>query len=170
MAIFLKTSSKYVLPLWLVTLAFLPVLSIYGRSLQTMVQSSISKEQLALIIFLIILSMIAAIVYDLVRCKQYSHLWHLAWFLPLFIVYPLMLPIVEERVHFIIFGLLGYLTVKVFNFRYALAICVLISAGDELLQWFLPDRVGDWHDVMINCIASISGAILSYVSNSRIVH
>ena len=76
-------------------------------------------------------------------------------------VYQLDIP--EERVHFLQYGLLGIL---VFMTRRsgswwelgALAgFVVLVGIGDELIQWWLPNRVGDLRDVAMNAGAGVLG-------------
>ena len=74
------------------------------------------------------------------------------------------MPIIEERFHFIIFGLFGYLSSTVFPVKITFSICISISVLDEALQWYLPDRVGDLFDVAVNTLASVAGASFSYIS------
>lgn len=73
------------------------------------------------------------------------------------------LPVAEERIHFLQYGLLGLLVVKTTRTRslaqlLAMAVFVVaIGCGDELIQWWLPNRVGDWRDVGINALAGSLG-------------
>lgn len=73
------------------------------------------------------------------------------------------LPVAEERIHFLQYGLLGLLVVKTTRTRslaqlLAMAVFVVaVGCGDELIQWWLPNRVGDWRDVGINALAGILG-------------
>lgn len=141
---------------WLATLLILPLLSIYGRPLQYWVADNIGYRVAAWIIGLSLLLAIGAILLWLWRSHKTLPLIHLSWFLPLFLVLPLALERVEERVHFLTFGAVGMLSFMLFAPRLALAICLIVSSGDELLQHFLPDRVGDWRDVGFNVLASCS--------------
>ena len=74
------------------------------------------------------------------------------------------MPVIEERVHFIVFGSFGFLSMLVFSPKIAISLCISVSVLDEGLQWFLPDRVGDWFDVSINSLASVAGATFSFIS------
>ncbi|MDX2470225.1 MAG: VanZ family protein [SAR324 cluster bacterium] len=67
-----------------------------------------------------------------------------------------------ERLHFIIFGLFGFFSARLFQPPYALGFCVTLGAGDELLQYFLPSRVGDLRDVGFNLVAASFGLLIFY--------
>ena len=54
-----------------------------------------------------------------------------------------------------------------FRPRVAFAICIIVSAADELLQYYLPDRVGDWFDVAMNALASVAAAIFIWLTIRR---
>lgn len=69
----------------------------------------------------------------------------------------------EERIHFLQYGLLGFLVYKGFervNTMKPILIggfIVTVGAVDEIIQWFLPNRVGDLRDVMFNSIGGLLG-------------
>ena len=71
-----------------------------------------------------------------------------------------------ERIHFVEYAFLGLLisrTVKVINLRgiiYAGSLVTLIGSVDEIIQWFLPNRVGDMRDVFMNSFGGLSGVWL----------
>lgn len=150
--------------LWIIVLLTIPLMSVFGRNIQQYVIENYSRQNITITIGVILALMCIKGSYWLIKNHAYSRLWHLLWFIPLFIIYPYTMPIIEERVHFIIFGLLGYLSSTLFPVRITFLICISISVLDEGLQWYLPDRVGDWHDISINLIASIAGAVFSYIS------
>lgn len=81
--------------------------------------------------------------------------------------YPFFFPLVEERVHFIVFGLFGFVSMVVFPPRVAWVVCLAMAGGDELLQWWLPDRVGDWRDVAVNSVAGVGGLMLAWSGRKR---
>ncbi len=87
--------------------------------------------------------------------------WHLLWLIPLYVIFPMSLPIVEERLHFILFGAFGFVSLRLWRLLPGLLVCCLAAGGDELLQWFLPSRVGDWRDVGFNLLACLGGAGLA---------
>lgn len=68
----------------------------------------------------------------------------------------------EERVHFIEYGLLGLMLVKALGGRLApgLVVVTAVGAGDELIQLFLPDRVGDVKDVLVNAGGGALGLLV----------
>ncbi|QFU74493.1 VanZ family protein [Halioglobus maricola] len=79
------------------------------------------------------------------------------------------LSIAEERMHFLQYGLLGVLVVATGRARtwgLWLAMLVFVAAVgalDELIQWWLPNRVGDWRDVAFNSAAGLLGTALGAV-------
>ena len=71
-----------------------------------------------------------------------------------------------ERIHFVEYAFLGLLisrTVKVIHLRvfiYQGFLVTLIGSVDEIIQWFLPNRVGDMRDVFMNSVGGFSGVWL----------
>jgi hypothetical protein len=149
---------------WLLLLTSVPLLSLYGRDLQQLVAQYYSSRQLGWLIgAMLLLLTLAALAY--LRHYNPTRGWrHALWIVPLFIIAPWFLSIVEERVHFILFGLFGFFTLLLFPARRAYALCLLLGVADESLQWALPDRVGDWRDVGLNLLAAWGGASLALVS------
>ena len=149
---------------WILSTSLIPLLSIYGRPLQRFLKENLTENQLTAIIGFILLSISIKAIYWLIKRHSFKRIWHLAWFLPLFVIAPYYMPIIEERVHFIVFGSFGFLSMMIFSPRIAISLCLSVSIMDEGLQWYLPDRVGDWYDVGINMIASIAGAVFAFIS------
>ena len=143
---------------WLSILVFIVLLSIYGRPLQYLIADSIGYTATAWILGLTMLAVLCFSLYSLTRFKFRLPWFHLVWFLPLFLMLPLLLDRVEERMHFLTFGVFGAVSILLFNPRPAFMVCIIGSAGDELLQFYLPDRVGDLRDVAANCLASLGAA------------
>lgn len=95
----------------------------------------------------------------------------LGWRIMLHVAIPLaiilaasaQLEIPEERFHFLQYGLLGVLVLKTCRVQDWAAIAtaavfvVLVGTGDELIQWALPNRVGDLRDVAMNTVAGVLG-------------
>ena len=75
----------------------------------------------------------------------------------------LSLDVWVERIHFIEYAVLGLLISRAVNVRTLHGIistcCLIILIGvvDEIIQWFLPNRVGDMRDVFMNAAAGRSG-------------
>jgi VanZ family protein len=73
-----------------------------------------------------------------------------------------------EAFHFIEYGLLAYLFHRVWRSRpdlssAAFAGCAALGVGvaDEWVQWFVPGRVGEMHDVWLNGVAICCGLLFS---------
>ena len=79
------------------------------------------------------------------------------------IVITQLLPNTTEWFHFILFGLFGLFTTRLWSAAAAVAICLAVSGGDELFQWVLPDRVGDLRDVAMNIAACLLGAAVALI-------
>ena len=81
----------------------------------------------------------------------------------------LQLELAEERVHIVLFGILGFLAYtdlrKQSNHTLLRAIlfCTFIATIDETVQYFLPYRVGDLRDVLFGGIGSIWGILIAWV-------
>ncbi len=65
-----------------------------------------------------------------------------------------------ERVHFVVFGLIAWLFLRVWRARLDASAIVapflaafVAGVGDEAFQWFLPARVGELADVALNAVA-----------------
>jgi len=75
----------------------------------------------------------------------------------------LSLDVWVERIHFIEYAVLGLLISRTVNVRilhgmiYTGCLVTLIGAVDEIIQWFLPNRVGDMRDVFMNSVGGLSG-------------
>jgi len=75
----------------------------------------------------------------------------------------LSLDVWVERIHFIEYAVLGLLISRAVNVRtlhwiiYTGCLVTLIGAVDEIIQWFLPNRVGDMRDVFMNSLGGLSG-------------
>lgn len=77
----------------------------------------------------------------------------------------IQLPI--ERIHFIEYGLLGWMTCwavesRKSRFFTALLFISLIGVLDEGIQWILPMRVFDWRDIWMNMIGGNLGLFLGF--------
>ena len=149
--------------LWLVVVTLIPLLSVFGRRLQHWSAENVGYHLIAWVIGLGLLIAIGLLVQQLWRRSNAIPYLHLGWFLPLFLVLPLMLERVEERLHFLTFGAFGALALMLFAPRTALVLCLAYSGGDELLQHYLPDRVGDWRDVGMNALASLAAALFTWL-------
>ena len=75
----------------------------------------------------------------------------------------LSLDVWVERIHFIEYAVLGLLISHKVDVRtlhgiiFTGCLVTLIGAVDEIIQWFLPNRVGDMRDVFMNSVGGLSG-------------
>lgn len=73
------------------------------------------------------------------------------------------LPVPEEKFHLVQYGILSFLVTQSlrgrspsFRARHALSFLIVCFAGtvDEVIQHYLPARVGDFRDVVINIVSA----------------
>lgn len=146
---------------WLICLVTIPTFSVYGRPLQRWVGAHLDASQLGWLVALTAAGLCALALARIARRLGPRAWWHLSWSVPLFVLLPLQLPIVVERVHFILFGIFGFLSVARFGLVRGTLMCALVGILDEGLQWYLPDRVGDLRDVGWNLLAGGGGVALA---------
>ncbi len=165
--LFILPHSKALLFGWFSLLVLIICLSVFGRSLQTSSKQWLPDSNLAAA-FIAVTSLLCVLSMHWASKKQVARIyWQLLWLIPLFVIYPLTLPIVEERLHFILFGSFGFASLLLFRPVWGLMVCCLMAGGDELLQWFLPTRVGDWRDVGFNLLAGLGGAAFALLVRYR---
>ena len=73
-----------------------------------------------------------------------------------------------ERFHFLQYGLIAFLFYRAWRPLQDAGVIVLpvlagliVSAAEEWLQWFIPNRVGEINDVLLNLVAIVCGLIFS---------
>ena len=126
--------------------------------------SFISKEILNLLSLVVSVSfflMLSIWIYK----KKYKVNQFLLIISPLILLtyFSLSLDVWVERIHFIEYGVLGLLISRAVNirtFKEIIATCCLITligVVDEIIQWYLPNRVGDIRDVTMNSFGGLSG-------------
>ena len=127
-------------------------------------RSFISKELLNLLSLVFSVSfflMLSVWIYN----KKYKVNQFLLIISPLLLLtyFSLSLDVWVERIHFIEYAVLGLLISRAVNVRTLHGIistcCLIILIGvvDEIIQWFLPNRVGDMRDVIMNSVGGLSG-------------
>ncbi len=149
--------------LWCVLIALIPLFSIYGRLLQSWSSQHFTRQQLGLLFAVVLVAMSLAAAVTLVRYRGWHYLWHMLWFAALFVVLPFYVSLAEERIHFILFGLFGFVSLLIYPGLTGFMLCMAVSGLDEGLQYALPDRVGDWRDVMFNLLASTGGGLFALI-------
>lgn len=73
-----------------------------------------------------------------------------------------------ERVHFVEYGLIVFLYYRAWRPAGDLSILILpvllafmVGTLDEWLQWFIPVRVGELHDVLLNLVSIVCGLVFA---------
>ncbi len=153
---------KVLLLTWLLSLFSIPLFSFYGRPLQLHIMNRFSPEELSLWLGLFFGTVLTVMFLALLREAKSPYVYHFAWVVPLLILLYFSLPFVE-KIHIVLFGLFGFLTQKLFCRKTAVAACVSISFLDELFQYFLADRVGDWRDVGLNVFSAFLGMLFALI-------
>ncbi len=82
-----------------------------------------------------------------------------------------ILKIPEERIHLLEYGLLSFLVFRVYPsdwsaiFRYwqTFLIVSFIGTLDEIIQYFIPTRVGDVRDIILNIVSGLLGLVLTAI-------
>ncbi len=147
---------------WMLSCASIPLFSFYGRPLQLYSMTKYSYEELGLWLSLFLGGILIVLFICLLKARYSPYIYHLTWIAPLAIFFYISLPFVE-KIHIVLFGLFGFLTQKLFEQRVAAVMCVSISFLDELFQYFLVDRVGDWRDVWLNLFSAALGMFIALV-------
>lgn len=161
------TNRRTLWTLWGSVVVVTIALSIWGRPLQRFVRERLSAESLAVAIGVAIAALALAAVVWVVRRRSLAALAHALWLAPLVVFLPPAFPIVEERIHFVLFGLFGFLTLQLLAPIPGLAAGLAAALVDEGLQAFVPDRVADWRDVGMNGAAATIGAVLALAGREK---
>jgi hypothetical protein len=73
-----------------------------------------------------------------------------------------------ERFHFVQYGVLAFLFYKAWRplgdgavFILPLLACVIVGTVDEWVQWFVPGRVGEAKDALLNLMAGVAGTMFA---------
>ena len=158
----MRNNSYYLASFYIVCFA-LPVLSIFGRQLQRWAYDELSKELLGWLLIGLLVVGVGVVIYVLLRL-DWRKLWHVLWLAPIFLWLPwTMSAHPEERLHFLLFGALGWLAPQIMALPWALLTLLSLAIGDEVLQYFLPSRVGELRDVAVNVLAASGGLLLALV-------
>lgn len=77
-------------------------------------------------------------------------------------------PLPEERLHLVMYGLLGWLVTWSSGVEdrrrlwYGWPLALVWGAGivDECIQWYLPNRVFDFRDILLNGLSGMAGVVI----------
>ena len=156
---------KYIVPLY--------VLFIYGtlydaRKFWNFLKQIAALSQLNIIFYAIAVALALVLVVYLVRKFKRKELLRrlaaLLFFALILAVYFPQFNAIEERIHIFEYGLLAILLLwayfpatKKWDYFYVMAIGFFIGWGDEFIQYFLPNRVYDLRDVIMNFLGVLFG-------------
>ncbi len=154
--------------LWIVNLAAIPAFSCFGRTIQRYLAETIGASAIAWFLGASVLLLLLAAGSALVRKAGWPGLLHLAWMILLaaaLMYYVRQYP--ARWWHIPLFGGFGFLSVRLFSPRTGTEIALGLAFLDEVLQHFLPDRVGDIDDMVINALCASAGIIFCLVIRDR---
>ncbi len=149
--------------LWAVTLAAIPVTSYFGRTWQRLLTGAIGRTGIGWLMAAVVAVLLVAAAVGLARKAGWTGLFHLMWMILLAGALMYLLRRHPERwLHIPLFGMLGFLSVRLF-FRTGAEIALAVAFLDELFQYYHPERVGDFADVVVNAVCVSAGIIFFFV-------
>lgn len=144
------------------------------RGLLNFLYSSIGKDALDISLGVISVTGVLFFFY-------YEKIWNLEWkritafvfILIFFTITMQLIKIPEERVHILEYGFLGILVYKGYKIsKQSLLRSVIfvgtIGVGDELIQWLLPNRVGEIKDIGLNLLGGIFGVLAGIINDKKV--
>lgn len=146
--------------LWAANLALIVALSCVGRRLQRFAAASVSREALGAIVVGALVAATAAVLVALGLGRGRGAAARATVVVPLLTLGLWLVPLPEEQLHFLVFGVFGALTFALFEPGRAAGIAIAVAVADELLQGALPDRFFDLRDIAMNSASALAGGWL----------
>lgn len=150
--------------LWVLNIAVILTVSFFGRRLETWIRESIGREGAAWLLAAGVVALLVLAGIALVRKSGWPGLLHLLWLAAL--AGGLMLHVGRHParwLHIPFFGTFGFLSARLFSLRTAAEAAFALSVLDEVFQHYLPDRVGDPEDMVINAVCAAAGIALCLI-------
>ena len=149
---------------WLVIVVFIVLLSIFGRDIQLLLITRIDSIYIAGSVFIVLFGLLFTLwrKRGKYQIQKRTFLVTTALLLGGIAAVQLRYLMPAEAVHFLVFSWLGWVSTTVFGPLNAVVAVVSVAFGDELLQYYLPSRVGDIHDVVINLLSGFIGVLLKF--------
>lgn len=151
--------------------AFLVSSGIYMRQVLNLFVSAIGRNGVSIIIWGMFTALALFIGFKFFRKLAPLSKLLFAAMAAMGVFYAAILELPEERMHLIEYGILGFFLSKDFSFYYppklfiplSVFFCVGVSAIDEIIQSFLPYRVGDIRDIIFAALGGFWGAVTCYL-------
>lgn len=148
---------------------YLIISSSFMRQVLNFILKNLGRTGLDIMLWVIFL--LGGVVVFFYLCKSRPAIWRISLFLGIFVLglfYAAQVKIIEERMHLINFGLLGWLIIKdisrfkngIMGIGLSLLSCIFIAIIEETFQWWLPYRVGEIHDVLLAVMGGFWGISL----------
>lgn len=146
---------------WLLTVVFIAVFSIFGRRVQLYLAELFDQRWIAGGIFLLLLTLLAKLCLKKNKSKRTVMVVFAAFILLVAGLAAMCGGILQpvESFHFLLFSWFGWISAGTFGLANGMVAVFIISCSDEVLQYFLPDRVGDIHDIVINTVSGGLGLL-----------
>jgi len=146
--------------LWAVTLVAIPLTTYFGRSWQRALTRAVGRTGIGWIMAALVAALLLSAALHIFSKAGWKGLLHLLWIAVLAggLMYALRSH-PERWLHIPLFGLLGFLSVRLFS-RTGAEIALAYAFLDELFQYYHPERVGDFADVLVNAVCAAAGIIL----------
>lgn len=154
---------KSIVP-WLATVVVIVLLSVFGRDVQLFLITRIDSSYIAVTVFSILFCFLFTLWRERGKYHIKKRIFLIATVLLMVGVGAIQLRYLmpAEALHFLVFSWLGWVSVTVFGPLYAFVAVVSVAVGDEILQYYLPDRIGDIHDIVINLLSGFIGILLRF--------
>jgi len=146
--------------LWMGNALVIFSLSITGRPLQYWIQEKIPLVWLGYVISAVLAVAVIFLIAKHLKFKMSPGILLTGILAVIILVLTFKMERPEEKVHLLLFGTLGFLSMRLFGFWKGLCLCLVIAGLDELLQLFLPSRVGDLQDIKLNSVAAVTGVLI----------
>lgn len=158
--------------------AYLIISPVFMRQVLNFILKLLEKSGLAIMLW--VLFLLGGGVAFFYLYKTRPAIWRIFLFLGIFAIglfYASQIKIVEERMHLINFGLLGWLIVKdisrfkkgVKKIGLSFLFCIFIATIEETLQLWIPNRVAQVSDVLLAVMGSIWGISLFFHPTTPVI-
>jgi hypothetical protein len=152
----MRSGRRGLLAAWAATIAAIVALSVYGRPIQRAAAAAFGDARQAVVVAILVLAAAGAILLA-ARAGGRAAVLRASVLVPLLALGLWLVPLAEERIHFLVFGVFGAVTFAAFEPRIASVLAIAVAAGDEVLQGALPDRYFDVRDIAMNSISALAG-------------